>query len=100
MATQPSEGVPPSHEGDVRALRPYLLQRGPLRTAVRRVLGITALGVLDTLGLALGLYLALVLRSVVYGDPVFWGLLWRTEVDEWLPFLVPIMLLSFWQGGL
>jgi exopolysaccharide biosynthesis polyprenyl glycosylphosphotransferase len=100
MATQPSEGTPPSREGDVRALRPYLLQRGPLRTLLRRVLGVTALAVLDALGLALGLYLALVLRSVVYGDPVFWSLLWRTEVDEWLPFLVPIMLLSFWQGGL
>src|ERR671910_1819117 len=100
MATQPSEEVPPSREGDVRALRPYLLQRGALRTLLRRVLGTTTLAVLDTLGLALGIYLALVLRSVVYGDPVFWSLLWRTEVDEWLPFLVPITLLVFWQAGL
>ena len=100
MATQPSEEVPPSREGDVRALRPYLLQRGPLRTLLRRVLGTTTLAVLDTLGLALGIYLALVLRSVVYGDPVFWSLLWRTEVDEWLPFLIPIMLLTFLQAGL
>src|SRR5918995_5052845 len=100
MATQPSEEVPPSREGDVRALRPYLLQRGPLRTLLRRVLGSTTLAVLDTLGLALGIYLALVLRSVVYGDPVFWSLLWRTEVDEWLPFLIPIMLLTFLQAGL
>ena len=100
MATQPSQGVPQSREGDVRALRPYLLRRGPLRTLLRRVLGIATLGVLDTLGLALGIYVALVLRSLVYGDPVFWSLLWRTEVDEWLPFLVPIMLLSFWQAGL
>ena len=100
MATQPSEEVPPSRRGDVRALRPYLLQRGPLRTLLRRSLGILTLGVLDTVGLALGIYLALVLRSVVYGDPVFWGLLWRTEVDEWLPFLIPITLLSFLQAGL
>jgi exopolysaccharide biosynthesis polyprenyl glycosylphosphotransferase len=41
-----------------------------------------------------------VLRSVLYGDPVLWSLLWRTEVDEWLPFLIPITLLVFWQAGL
>ena len=40
------------------------------------------------------------LRSVVYGDPVLWSLLWQTEVDEWLPFLIPITLLVFWQAGL
>jgi exopolysaccharide biosynthesis polyprenyl glycosylphosphotransferase len=55
---------------------------------------------LDTLGLALGIYLALALRSGVYGDPILWSLLWRTEVDEWLPFLIPITLLVFWQAGL
>ena len=64
------------------------------------MLGVTTLAVLDTVGLALGIYLALVLRSVVFGDPVFWSLLWRTEVDEWLPFLIPITLLVFWQAGL
>ena len=55
---------------------------------------------LDALGLALGLYVALVLRSVVFGDPVFWSLLWGTESDEWLPFLIPITWLVFWQAGL
>ena len=100
MATQPSEPAPGARERDVRALRPYVLQRGPLRTLLRRVLGIGTLAALDAVGLALGLYLALVLRSVVYGDPVLWSLLWRTEVDEWLPFLIPITLLVFWQAGL
>jgi exopolysaccharide biosynthesis polyprenyl glycosylphosphotransferase len=100
MATQPSQGVPQSREGDVRALRPYLLRRAPLLSLLRRVLGIATLAVLDTLGLALGLYLALVLRSVVYSDPVLWSLLWRFEWDEWLPFLAPITLLVFWQSGL
>ena len=71
-----------------------------MRTLLRRVLGMTTLAVLDTVGLALGIYLALVLRSVVFGGPVFWSLLWRTEVDEWLPFLIPITLLVFWQAGL
>ena len=100
MATQPSEPASRTRDRDVRALRPYVLQRGPLRTFLRRVLGVTTLATLDAIGLALGIYLALVVRSVVYGDPVLWSLLWRTEVDEWLPFLIPITLLVFWQAGL
>ena len=100
MATQPTEPVPRASDRDVRALRPYVLQRAPWRTFVRRAAAIATLAVLDSVGLALGIYLALVLRSVVYGDPVLWSLLWRFEADEWLPFLVPIMLLVFWQAGL
>jgi exopolysaccharide biosynthesis polyprenyl glycosylphosphotransferase len=100
VATQPSEPASRARDRDVRALRPYVLQRGPLRTLLRRLLGVTTLVLLDTIGLALGIYVALVLRSGVYGDPVLWSLLWRTEVDEWLPFLVPITLLVFWQAGL
>ena len=100
VATQPSEPASGTRERDVRALRPYVLQRGPLRTLLRRTLAVATLAALDTVGLALGLYLALVLRSVVYGDPVLWSLLWQTEVDEWLPFLIPITLLVFWQAGL
>jgi exopolysaccharide biosynthesis polyprenyl glycosylphosphotransferase len=103
MATQPTEPVPrpgSSSDRDVRALRLYVLQRGALRTFVRRAAAIVSLAVLDAIGLALGIYLALVLRSVVYGEPVLWSLLWRFELDEWLPFLVPITLLVFWQAGL
>ena len=100
MATQPSEPATRARNRDVRALRPYVLRRGPLRTLLRRVLGVISLGVLDSAGLALGIYLALVLRSFVYGDPVLWSLLWQTEVDEWLPFLIPITLLVFWRAGL
>ena len=55
---------------------------------------------LDALGLALGLYAALVLRSIVFGDPIFWNLLWEAGPAEWLPFLVPITWLVFWQAGL
>ena len=74
--------------------------RTPLRTFGRRVLGVTSLALLDIGGLSLGIYLALVLRSVVFGDTVLWSLLWRTESEEWLPFLIPITLLVFWQAGL
>ena len=54
----------------------------------------------DILGLALGLYLALVLRTVLYGDTVYWSLLWRAGPREWLPFLAPITVLVFLQAGL
>jgi exopolysaccharide biosynthesis polyprenyl glycosylphosphotransferase len=66
----------------------------------RRTGSVVSLAVLDVVGLALGVYLALVLRSVVYGDTVFWNLLWKTGPAEWLPFLVPITLLVFFQAGL
>ena len=64
------------------------------------MLAIAVLAGLDALGLALGLYAALVLRSIVFGDPIFWNLLWEAGPAEWLPFLVPITLLVFWQAGL
>ena len=54
----------------------------------------------DILGLALGLYIALVLRTVLYGDTVYWSLLWRAGPREWLPFLVPVTVLVFLQAGL
>ncbi|HZG35636.1 MAG TPA: sugar transferase, partial [Gaiellaceae bacterium] len=43
---------------------------------------------------------ALVLRSLVFGDDIFWGLLWDAGPAEWLPFLVPVTVLVFWQAGL
>jgi exopolysaccharide biosynthesis polyprenyl glycosylphosphotransferase len=101
VATQPSE--PPAlgrRERDVRASRPYLLSRGRVRSFVRRVLAIAVLAGLDALGLALGLYAALVLRSLAFGDEIFWSLLWEAGPAEWLPFLIPITWLVFWQAGL
>jgi lipopolysaccharide/colanic/teichoic acid biosynthesis glycosyltransferase len=100
MALTPTETASRGGDRDVRALRPYVLQRHALRTFLRRALAVVTLALLDTIGLALGIYLALVLRSLLYGDPVLWSLLWQTEVDEWLPFLIPITLLVFWQAGL
>jgi exopolysaccharide biosynthesis polyprenyl glycosylphosphotransferase len=100
MALTPTETASRGGDRDVRALRPYVLQRHALRTFLRRALAVVTLALLDTIGLSLGIYLALVLRSLLYGDPVLWSLLWQTEVDEWLPFLIPITLLVFWQAGL
>jgi len=91
---------PSPARGDVRASRIYLLSRGPILTVVRRALSVVALVVLDLVGLALGIYLALVLRQVVYGElDIFWNLLWQQE-REWLQFVAPITILVFAQAGL
>jgi len=86
---------------DVRASRLYLLSRGPISTLVRRALSVTALAVLDVVGLALGIYLALVIRQLIAGEgDIFWGLLWREGPAEWLRFAAPITVLVFAQAGL
>ena len=86
---------------DVRASRLYLLSRGTLLGLVRRAASVVALVALDVAGLALGLYIALVLRQLVYGEtPIYWSLLWREGPREWLPFLAPITVLLFLQAGL
>ena len=85
---------------DVRASRLYVLSRGPILTVVRRALSIATLVCLDVVGLALGIYIALVLREVVRGDQVFWDLLWRAGPGEWLKFAAPITVLVFAQAGL
>ncbi len=85
---------------DVRAGRPFLLTRSPLRSLVRRGSSVLALAVLDVAGLVLGLYLALALRALVFDPkPVLWGLLWDHETD-WLPFLVLLLLLVFSRNRL
>jgi hypothetical protein len=82
--------------GDIRSTSPYF----PLRGAVRRAASIAALVVLDLVGLVLGVYAALGLRELVYGDGgPLWGFLWDAEAD-WLPFLTLITVLVFWQAGL
>lgn len=57
---------------DIRRSRVYLLSRGPLFGLLRRAVSVAMLVAADVAGLALGVYLALVLRSVVYGDTVYW----------------------------
>jgi FlaA1/EpsC-like NDP-sugar epimerase len=85
---------------DIRAARPYLLSRSPLKTFGRRVASITALVVIDLSGLVIGLYLALALRSEIRDPkPILWNLLWDHET-EWLPFLILLLLLVFSRSGL
>jgi exopolysaccharide biosynthesis polyprenyl glycosylphosphotransferase len=85
----------------VRASRLYLLSRGPILTVVRRLLSVVALVALDVVGLALGIYLALVLRQVVLdaGD-VLWSADWRLVTSDWLRWAAPITVLVFAQSGL
>jgi exopolysaccharide biosynthesis polyprenyl glycosylphosphotransferase len=78
----------------------YLLSRGPVSGLVRRAVSIASLVVADVAGLALGVYLALVLRSLVFGDTIYWSLLWDAGPGEWLPFLAPITVIVFLQAGL
>jgi len=92
--------APPPPGADVRSSRVFILSRGSLLGILRRTLSIAALVVVDVAGLALGLYVALVVRQVVYGESdVFWSLLWRQE-REWLQWLAPITVLVFLQAGL
>jgi len=92
--------VPEEPSGDIRRSRVYVLSRGSLVGAVRRAASVAALVGADVLGLALGLYAALVLRALLYGDTVYWRLLWDAGPSEWLPFLAPITILVFLQAGL
>ncbi|HWH06366.1 MAG TPA: hypothetical protein VNT23_08005, partial [Gaiellaceae bacterium] len=91
---------PAAGRGDVRAGRPYIFTRGNLRAFVRRLLAVVTLVALDAIGLALGLYSALLLRSLVFGDEIFWSLLWEAGPEQWMRFLLPVTALVFWQAGL
>jgi exopolysaccharide biosynthesis polyprenyl glycosylphosphotransferase len=93
-------GPPPGEPGDIRRSRVYLVSRGPVVGLVRRAVSIAALVAADVAGLALGVYVALVLRSFVYGDTIYWSLLWDTGPADWLPFLAPITVIVFLQAGL
>ena len=93
--------APPASGRDVRASRLYVLSRRPILSLVRRAFSVAILVALDVVGLALGIYLALVLREVIAGEgDIFWSLLWREGPAEWLKFIAPITILVFAQAGL
>jgi exopolysaccharide biosynthesis polyprenyl glycosylphosphotransferase len=84
---------------DIRRSRPTVLTRSALRLTLRRAASMASLVFLDLSGLALGLYVALVLRWLYYEHTVLWGVPWKAET-KWLPFLMLVMLLVFWRNGL
>ena len=101
LATKPADSRPAPIAEDVRARRPYLFSATPLKGVARRLASVTALVFLDVVGVALGLYAALVLREIALGNrPVLWGFIWREAEAKWLPFLVLVMILVFWRNGL
>jgi exopolysaccharide biosynthesis polyprenyl glycosylphosphotransferase len=104
VSTTADPEAPPEQENppasDIRATRTSILARLPLGTLVRRLGSIAALLTIDVCGLALGLYLAHVLRWVFYERELpLWGVPWAA-IEEWLPFLALVTVLVFWQGGL
>jgi exopolysaccharide biosynthesis polyprenyl glycosylphosphotransferase len=90
---------PDSPPADIRSARPYLLSTAPLKGSLRRLASIAALAAIDLFGLAAGIFLALALREAYYGRPLLWGDLWAST-REFLPLVVLVTLLVFWQGGL
>jgi exopolysaccharide biosynthesis polyprenyl glycosylphosphotransferase len=85
---------------DVRSARPFFLARASMKSLARRMLSALVLAVIDIGGLIIGLYLALAIRAFLFDPhPVLWGLLWNQEVN-WLPFLILILVLVFWQARL
>ena len=98
--TEPVPNAMSPDPRDIRRSRVYLLSRGPLFGALRRAISVGALVLADVVGLALGIYVALVLRTIVYGDTIYWSLLWDSGPAEWLPFLAPITVIVFLQAGL
>jgi exopolysaccharide biosynthesis polyprenyl glycosylphosphotransferase len=105
VSTTADPEAPPEQErshvaADIRATRPPLLARPPIRALLRRVASIAALVTIDVCGLALGLYVALVLRWLYYEHELpLWGIPWDAE-EQWLPFLTLITVLVFWRAGL
>ncbi len=58
---------------------------------MRRAASVVALVLIDIIGLTVGLYVAIALRSLVRDPkPILWNLLWTQESD-WLPFLVLLL---------
>jgi exopolysaccharide biosynthesis polyprenyl glycosylphosphotransferase len=95
-----ADDAPARIVSDIRAGAPFLLTRGQLAVALRRLASITTLVCIDLAGLVLGLYAALVARELYYGrEPILWGVLWRVETD-WLPFLTLVTVLVFSQARL
>ncbi len=95
---EPAEELPIPE--DERSGHPYLLRRNLLVSLAVRVVSVVALAAIDVAGLALGLFAALVLRSLVRNPtPVPWRQLWDQETD-WLAFLILLLLLVFWRNRL
>ena len=100
VVTKPLVGAGSGDDaGDIRRAR-VLPSTPQIRSLARRLASVLSLIVVDVGGLAVALYLALVLRQLYYGQsPLLWGFAWSTAAD-WLPFLAVVSVLVFWRNGL
>ncbi|HEY8027997.1 MAG TPA: sugar transferase [Gaiellaceae bacterium] len=106
MATKPLVGTEPGDgagvdlpASDIRSA-PVFPSGIQVRALARRALSVALLVCIDLSGLAGALYIALVLRELYYGErPILWGIPWNAE-ENWLPFLMVVTVLVFWQAGL
>jgi exopolysaccharide biosynthesis polyprenyl glycosylphosphotransferase len=97
-AVEAETSAPPVE--DIRSARPFFISRRTLAAFSIRAASVVALVTIDLVGLVLGVYAALVIRSLYLGDfTPFWNALWDKE-SEWLPFLTVITVLVFWTNGL
>ena len=97
---EPERGLAAPLVADARSSHALRLSVGSLKWVSRRLASVLVLATIDIAGLILGLYGALTLRAIVVDpSPILWGLLWDQEAD-WLPFLILVLLLVFWRGGL
>jgi exopolysaccharide biosynthesis polyprenyl glycosylphosphotransferase len=87
-------------DGDVRAAPVYLLSRRPWVRSGRRLAAVVSLVALDVCGLIVGLYLALIIRALLYGNTLYWNLIWTDAVGEWIRFLAPVTVLVLLQAGM
>ena len=100
VGSEPGDGAAELSASDIRAA-PVFPSGIQVRALARRMLSVAALVVLDLVGLALALYLALVVRELFRGTrPILWGLLWREAEAKWLPFLTVVLVLVFSGAGL
>jgi exopolysaccharide biosynthesis polyprenyl glycosylphosphotransferase len=102
IETQDGEqGQPAAPVVDIRASRPFFLSPAPLRMLARRTASVLALVFLDVLGVALGIYLTLVLKELYHGHwPILWGLIWTGSEYHWFPFLSVLTIAVFSLRGL
>jgi exopolysaccharide biosynthesis polyprenyl glycosylphosphotransferase len=94
----PAPRRPP--QSDIRAARPTVLGTRPLWGLLRRGASVLSLIVVDLIGLALGLYIALVLQELWHGHTSpLWGTLWD-GVLTYMEFLAPLTVFVFWRAHL
>ena len=79
--------TPAGEPGDIRRSRVYVLSRGPVVGTGRGVSVAASSRRTSPVSRSASTWQT-VLRSFVYGDTIYWSLLWDAAAD-WLPFLAP-----------